>query len=85
MRRGRDIVLVWSWLGRGTDAKNTSSVMEPERFYIYLKGEITMDKNKIGAFLKNNWYNVIIVGSVVMAEAAVVSIYKRSLKRIEES
>lgn len=44
-----------------------------------------MDKNKIGAFLKNNWNHVIIVGSVVMAEAAVVSIYKRSLKRIEES
>ena len=85
MRRGRGLVLAWSWLGRGTDAKNTLSVMETERFHTYLKGEITMSKNKIKAFLKNNWNHVIIVGSVVMAEAAVVSIYKRSLKRIEES
>ena len=85
MRRGRDVVLAWSWLGRGTDAKNTLSIMETERFYTYLKGEITMSKNNIGAFLKNNWNDVIIVGAVVAAEAAVLAMYKGFLKRIEES
>ena len=85
MRRGHDVVLTWSWLGRGTDAKNTLSVMETKRFHIYLKGEITMSKNKIGAFLKNNWNDVIIVGAVVVAEAVVLSMYKGFLKRIEES
>lgn len=44
-----------------------------------------MDKNKIGAFLKNNWDNVIIIGAVVAAEAAVLAMYKGFLKRIEES
>ena len=85
MIRGRDVVLAWSWLGWGTDAKNTLSVMEIERFYTYLKGEITMSKNNIVAFLKNNWSNVIIVGAVVATEAAVLAMYKGFLKRIEES
>lgn len=44
-----------------------------------------MSKNNIGAFLKNNWNDVIIVGAVVAAEAAVLAMYKRFLKRIEES
>ena len=44
-----------------------------------------MNKSKMKEFLKNNWSNVAIVGTVVATEAAVLAMYKRFLKRIENS
>lgn len=71
--------MTWSWLGRGTDAKNTSSVMETERFHTYLKGDFIMKAKKIVEFAKNNWTGIGILMMFAAAETAIVTIYKKSM------
>lgn len=44
-----------------------------------------MNKNKIKEFLKDNWSNVAIVGTVVATETMVLAMYKKFLKGLEEN
>ena len=58
--------------------------METERFYIYLKGEITMKKNNIKEFLKDNWSNVIMAGAIVTV-GTITTVIWTTLNKLDKS